>query len=293
MAAVPLRDIRPLFELQGRKYIVTGGAQGIGFAVVRAIAEHGGSVAVLDIRDTPDDEFETLQARFGVQTAYIPTDVSSEDSLVAGFNTAVEILGTIDGAFTSAGIALEKPFIEQTWKEVSRIQEINVCVSRLCSGLPPTGLHLSKVIPQVLGTFFTTQLVAKQLLKQGTPGSIVHVASITAHTVLPKHRMAGYNASKGAVRMLTEALGVEMAPHGIRVNSISPGLIDSEQLRAVRTQKSREDSRIYDEGPPLGRIGNFNDLTGAVVYLLSDASAYTTASDIAITGGLHVGRINV
>ncbi|RAH78913.1 putative short-chain dehydrogenase, partial [Aspergillus japonicus CBS 114.51] len=264
-----LRDIRPLFGLQGRKYIVTGGAQGIGFAVVRAIAEHGGSVAVLDIRDTPDDEFETLQARFGVQTVYIPTDVSSEDSLVAGFNIAVEILGTIDGAFTSAGIAIEKPFIEQTWKEVSRIQEINV-----------------------LGTFFTTQLVVKQLLRQGTPGSIVHVASITAHTVLPKHRMAGYNASKGAVRMLTEALGVELAPHGIRVNSISPGLIDSEQLRAVRTQKSREDSRIYDEGPPLGRIGNFNDLTGAVVYLLSDASAYTTASDIAITGGLHVGRID-
>ncbi|RAH47501.1 putative short-chain dehydrogenase [Aspergillus brunneoviolaceus CBS 621.78] len=252
-----------------------------------------GSIAVLDIQDTPDNKFKTLQARFGVQTAYIPTDISSKDSLVAGFNTAVEILGTIDGALTSAGIAIKKPFIKQTWKKVSRIQEINIYMSRLCSGLPPTGLHLSKVILQVLGTFFTTQLVTKQLLKQGTPGSIVHVASITAHTVLPKHRMTGYNTSKGAVRMLTEALRVEMAPHGIRVNSISPGLIDSEQLRAVRTQKSREDSRIYDEGPPLGRISNFNNLTSAVVYLLSNASAYTTASNIAITGGLYVGRINV
>jgi NAD(P)-dependent dehydrogenase (short-subunit alcohol dehydrogenase family) len=133
--------------------------------------------------------------------------------------------------------------------------------------------------------------VARQLLKQGTSGSIVQVASITSHTVLPRHRMSAYNASKGAVRMLTEALGVELASDGIRVNSISPGFIDSEQTRVVRDKKSAEDSAIMDTAPPLSRIGNFNDLTGAVIYLLSDASAYTTGADIAITGGLHIGRI--
>lgn len=133
--------------------------------------------------------------------------------------------------------------------------------------------------------------MARQLLKQGTSGSIVQVASITSHTVLPRHRMSAYNASKGAVRMLTEALGVELASDGIRVNSISPGFIDSEQTRVVRDKKSAEDSAIMDTAPPLSRIGNFNDLTGAVIYLLSDASAYTTGADIAITGGLHIGRI--
>lgn len=103
--------------------------------------------------------------------------------------------------------------------------------------------------------------------------------------------MSAYNASKGAVRILTEALGVELASHGIRVNSISPGFIDSEQTRVVRDRKSPEESAIMDIAPPLGRIGNFNDLTGAVIYLLSDASAYTTGADIPITGGLHIGRI--
>ncbi|KAJ5099525.1 hypothetical protein N7532_006526 [Penicillium argentinense] len=85
--------------------------------------------------------------------------------------------------------------------------------------------------------------------------------------------------------------GVELAPHGIRINSISPGLIDSERTRFVWDLKSPEDSASMDTAPPLSRIGNFNDLAGAVIYLLSDASAYTNGADIAITGGLHIGRI--
>lgn len=145
---------------------------------------------------------------------------------------------------------------------------------------------------QVLGTFFTAQLVAKQLQKQKTPGSIVIVASITSHTVLPRYRMAAYNASKGAVRMLSEALAVELAPHMIRVNSVSPGFIDSEQTRIVRDVKSAEDSSVMDTHPPLKRIGTVNDISGAVIYLLSDASSYTTGADIPITGGLHIGRID-
>ncbi|KAE8371643.1 NAD(P)-binding protein [Aspergillus bertholletiae] len=268
--ATPLRNVHPLFELRGRNYIVTGGGQGIGFAVVRAIAEYGGNIAILDLREQPIEEYNTLACQFGVRTIYLKTDVSNEESLTSSFSQAVEFLGCVHGAFTSAGIVIDKPFIEQTWAEVQRIQDVNV-----------------------LGTFFATQLVAKQLLKQETPGSIVQVASITAHGVLPKHRMSAYNASKGAVKVLTEALGVELAPHGIRVNSISPGFIDSYQTRVVRDLKSPEDSAIMDTAPPLARIGNFNDLTGAVIYLLSDASAYTVGADIAITGGLHVGRIEM
>lgn len=119
-------DVRPMFELRGRNYIVTGGAQGIGFAASRAISELGGNVAVLDVQDKPVEEFYTLDIRFGVKTFYIQTDVTKQDSLTAGFEKARTALGTIDGCVPAAGIAIDKPFVDQTWEEFTRIQEINV-----------------------------------------------------------------------------------------------------------------------------------------------------------------------
>jgi NAD(P)-dependent dehydrogenase (short-subunit alcohol dehydrogenase family) len=104
--------------------------------------------------------------------------------------------------------------------------------------------------------------------------------------------MAAYNASKGAVLMLTKALAVELAPKDIRVNSISPGFVDSEMTRTVREQKSKREGEQMWLAPPMARLSTQNDLTGAVIYLLSDASSFTTAADIPITGGLHAGTID-
>lgn len=127
----PLQDVRPMFELRGRNYAVTGGAQGIGFAVTRAICEMGGNVAVMDIQDKPVDEkeWESLSQKFGSQTIYIQTDVTKQESLNAAFAKAVHKLGSLDGLVPAAGIAIDKPFIDQTWEEFTRIQEINVGIS--------------------------------------------------------------------------------------------------------------------------------------------------------------------
>lgn len=120
-----------MFELRGRNYVVTGGAQGIGFAVTRAISEMGGNVAVMDIQDKPVDEKEwnSLGQKFGTKLVYIQTDVTRQESLNASFARAVQELGSIDGLVPAAGIAIDKPFIEQTWEEFTRIQEINVGAS--------------------------------------------------------------------------------------------------------------------------------------------------------------------
>jgi sorbose reductase len=123
-----LQNVRPMFELRKRNYIVTGGAQGIGFAVTRAICEMGGNVAVLDIQDTPIPEFESLSKTFGAKTAYIPTDVTDEKSLNSAFAKAIDELGSIDGLVPAAGIAIDKPFVDQTWDEFTRIQNINVSI---------------------------------------------------------------------------------------------------------------------------------------------------------------------
>jgi sorbose reductase len=127
--------------------------------------------------------------------------------------------------------------------------------------------------------------------KQGRGGSLVLIASITSHTVLPHHRMSAYSATKGAVKMLSESLAVEIAEHNIRCNTISPGFIDTEMTKAVRDVNPTI-AKIMFSAPPLRRIGTPGDLVGAVLYLLSDLSTYTTGTDIAITGGLHVGRID-
>ncbi|KAL1852099.1 hypothetical protein Daus18300_012311 [Diaporthe australafricana] len=267
----PLENVRSMFELRGRNYIVTGGAQGIGFAVTRAICEMGGNVAVMDIQDRPVDEQEwgSLSQTFGRKTIYIQTDVTKQESLNAAFARAVQELGSIDGLVPAAGIAIDKPFIEQTWEEFTRIQEINV-----------------------RGTFFAAQLATKQFLSQGKGGSIVLIASQSSHIALPGYRMAAYNASKGGILMLSKALAVELAPNNIRVNTISPGFVDSEMTRNVRDMKSKREGDQMWLAPPLQRLSTQNDLTGAVVYLLSDASRHTTAADIQITGGLHAGTID-
>lgn len=127
----PLEDVRPMFELRGRNYVVTGGAQGIGFAVTRAICEMGGNVAVMDIQDKPVDEKEwnSLSQKFGTKQVFIQTDVTKQESLNAAFARVVQELGSIDGLVPAAGIAIDKPFIEQTWEEFTRIQDINVGAS--------------------------------------------------------------------------------------------------------------------------------------------------------------------
>ncbi|KAK2593875.1 hypothetical protein QQS21_008395 [Conoideocrella luteorostrata] len=266
-----LQDVRPMFELRNQSYVVTGGAQGIGYACTRAICEMGGNVAVLDIQEKPVDEFFQLADRYGVKTTYIQADVTQQESLNAAFEQALAGLGgRIDGCVPAAGVAIDKPFLEQTWEEFTRIQDINV-----------------------RGTFFVAQLTARQIIRQGTPGAMVLVASQSSHIALPGYRMAAYNASKGAVLMLSKALAVELAPRGIRVNTISPGFVDSEMTRAVRASKSssREGEQMW-LAPPNRKLSTQNDLTGAVVYLLSDAARHTTAADVQITGGLHAGTID-
>lgn len=124
--APPLEDIRPAFSLSGRNFIVTGGAQGIGLASARVICEAGGNVAVLDIQSKPEDEFNTFADKYSVKTSYFQADLTKQDELESAFAKALEHLGTIDGLVPAAGIAIDKPFVDQTWEEFTRIQEINV-----------------------------------------------------------------------------------------------------------------------------------------------------------------------
>lgn len=126
------------------------------------------------------------------------------------------------------------------------------------------------------------------MVKQGTGGSIVMIASIAAHCAIPAQRVSIYGASKAAIKLLGKTLAVEMAPFNIRVNTLSPGL-----TATTMSRQFTEIQNVFQTAPPIGRIGRPDDLTLAVAYLLSDGASYTTGTDIAVTGGLHNGRIDV
>lgn len=135
-------DLGTLFGLKGRSYVVTGGAQGIGLAISKAIAQFGGHVVAMDIQEKPKPEFLGISEKFGVKASYIQTDVTKEESLKAAFERAVDAVGNIDGCVTCAGIAMEKPFGDHSWEEVRRVMDVNVSRSLLFL-LPALSLSLS------------------------------------------------------------------------------------------------------------------------------------------------------
>ncbi|EMF13823.1 NAD(P)-binding protein [Sphaerulina musiva SO2202] len=260
-------SIAAKFSLKGRSYVVTGGAMGIGFSIAKDIAESGGNVAVIDLRDSPLEDVYGLAKQFNVKVYYFQADVSNEASLTTAFEKAVQSLGKIDGLVTAAGIAIDKPFVDQTWSEVSKVLEVNS-----------------------LGSFFAAQLFVKHLQLQRTGGSIVFIASITAHINLPGYRMSGYNVSKGGIKILSQVLSSELAPLNIRVNSVSPAFIETNQTRGARENTTQACGELMQTAPPLGRIGVPEEVSPAVVFLLSEAAAYVTGADLLVSGGIHTGR---
>jgi len=147
-----------------------------------------------------------------------------------------------------------------------------------------------------LGTYYSAQLAAKHMTHQQKlpgaegKGSIILIASISAHQASKAQYQSDYCSSKGGVLSLAKELGVELAASEIRVNALSPGYIMTDMTLDLANQIP-ELSNIFNNRPPVGRMGVRKDLKGAAVFMLSDASAYMTGSEMMITGGIHAGRI--
>ncbi|KIW89330.1 uncharacterized protein Z519_10184 [Cladophialophora bantiana CBS 173.52] len=265
--AYRMRSIQDLMSLRDRVTVVTGGARGIGLALARGAAELGSDIAVLDILEKPSDAFLDFEKGLGVRAKYYRTSVTDPDGLTRSFKAVVEDFGRIDNCVTAAGIVHDKPFLDTTWDEAAKILQVNV-----------------------MGTMLSAQLAAKQMRAQNTGGSIVMIASVTAQSALPTQRLNIYAASKGAVRSLCLQLAVELAPLGIRVNTVSPGFIATEMTKGLALTRP-ELLTVFKSAPPMGRIGDRTDLKGIVGYLLSDAAAYTTGADVLVTGGVHAGQL--
>ncbi|KAF9262319.1 NAD(P)-binding protein [Marasmius fiardii PR-910] len=262
----PVERAQRRFEIKGNA-IVTGGSGGIGLVIIRALLEHGASgIAIFDVPSSLDtattkDAIENLRSDFqNVRILTLEVDVRDHVVVEIAVRRAVEELGSVDMLLCLAGVVHCGHASGTSSVDWRRVIDVNVTGSWLCA-----------------------QAVGKQMVAQRTGGSIVLTASISAHRVNFPQPQVAYNTSKGAILQLTRSLAAEWAVHGIRVNSISPGYMDTILNHGEGLEECRN---IWASRNPMARMGNPEELTGPIVLLLSSvAGRYINGADIVVDGG--------
>ncbi len=249
-----------MFSLEGQTALVSGGSRGIGADVVLGLAEAGADVAFL-YRSNRAAAEATVEAvgKFGRQAIPLQQDVGDLDTLDNMVNTVIQRLGKLDILVNNAGIADLAPFLRVDRELMERALRVNVS-----------------------GPFFLSQSVARHLLERGRGGRIINVTSTNGF--VGEALLSPYNASKGAMEMLTKSLAIELGPHGITVNSVAPGLIGTEI--GLDFPLKPQFWEYAKEHIPLGKLGDPKDVAGAVVFLASGAARYITGQHIIVDGGL-------
>ncbi|WP_030621092.1 SDR family NAD(P)-dependent oxidoreductase [Streptomyces sclerotialus] len=247
-------------RLTGRRAVITGGANGIGRAIATAFAREGCDVFFTARAD--EDAARSVRAELrehGVRADYMLLDGADPDSATRLLDTTAETLGLADILVNNAGTATRTGFLDLTFEEYERVMAVNLRFP-----------------------FFTTQAFAARLRAADTPGSVINISSISATKAISA--MAHYQSSKAGLSMLTRSASYELAPFGIRVNTISPGLTAT-NANAVQWRDDPDLWRERGKDIPLGRTGNPEDLAGAAIFLASDESAWMTGGDIVVDGG--------
>jgi NAD(P)-dependent dehydrogenase (short-subunit alcohol dehydrogenase family) len=245
------------FRLDGKKVLITGGSRGIGKSVACGLAEAGADIAVVARGIKVAEEAAHEISALGVKAIAVQADVTKPDQVNSMIKRVVDEFSTLDVAFNNAGTAVVEKAEEMSYESLVEVINLNL-----------------------IGLFLCCQAEAKVMIKKGV-GSIINMASMSAHVVNVPQTTANYNASKAGVVRLTKCLAVEWAQHNIRVNSLSPGYTLTELARSF----SEELMNQWKEKIPMGRMADPSELQGAVLFLAGDASSYCTGTDIIVDGG--------
>ena len=254
-------------RLEARHALLTGAAGGIGLAVTEAYLAEGARCTAVDRAPEPGAPLAALLARHPGRLAYLPADVTRVASIGALVDAAAARFGSVDVLFNNAAVFDMAPLLASDERMYERIFDVNV-----------------------KGMFFVMQTVLARLVAAGKPGSVVNLASQAGRRgeALVSH----YCASKAAVISYTQSAALAMAPHRIRVNAISPGVIYTPMWQGVDALFARyeglrpgEKKIAVGRAVPLGYMGAPSDIAGAAVFLASDESSYITAQTINVDGG--------
>jgi NAD(P)-dependent dehydrogenase (short-subunit alcohol dehydrogenase family) len=245
--------------------VVTGAANGIGEAVARLFSRKGYTVVMLDISERGKQVSDEIKAGGG-DCIFWKCDVASEKDVAASVKKIVKLYGRIDVLNNNAGIVLVRPLEEIRWEEYQRVVDVN---------LGGIFLFCKHVIP---------------VMKKQKSGSIVNMGSVSGHVGQVDHSL--YGATKGAIIALTRALAWELAPWKIRVNSVSPGSVDTPMLRSDIKIESAKTGKSYNEVKKLRegeqafkRWADPSEIAESIFFLAGDAASFITGSDLLVDCG--------
>jgi len=247
-------------KLSGKTAVVTGASKGIGAGIALALAKEGANVVVNYARAKDDAEKVAAQInQNGSKAITVQADVSKQADVDKLFAAATKTFGKVDILVNNAGVYEFAPLLDITEESYRRQFDLNV-----------------------LGTLLSTQAAVKSM-KDG--GSIINLSSIVSLTPPPASSV--YSATKGAVDVITRTLAQELGPQNIRVNSLSPGLVETEGTRAIGVSEG-EFKQMAISRTPLGRVGQPDDIAKVAVFLASDDSAWMTGEILPVGGGARL-----
>lgn len=253
-----------MIDLRNKVAIVTGGARGMGAATAKLFAEAGARVIICDLLD---EAGQALAAELGEPAIYRHLDVSSADQWAALVEDTEQGGAGVDILINNAGIADSTPFLEVKPDLLQRMLSVNIA-----------------------GTYLGMQAVIPAMIKRGS-GAIVNISSIDG--MRGNGGLVAYTGTKWAVRGMTKSAALEFAGHGIRVNSVHPGAVDTPMLNPSRgdTSAMAASFRI-----PQGRVGTSTEVAQASLFLASDAASYVNGAELAVDGawsaGVVLGRLS-
>ena len=228
--------------------VITGAAGGIGQSIAQRFAREGYNIVCADTRPA-----ETADG----QSLFVKTDVTKSAEVTNLIKRTINTFGSLDVLVNCAGIGIRSPFFDVTEEIWDKTMAVNL-----------------------KGTFLCTQQAAKAMVNSQTAGAIINISSICGSVADRFSQHAHYEASKGGVNLLTKAVALEMAPHGIRINAVAPGRIQTPLLNSDPAHVSRVSSFI-----PLGHYGEPADVAGTVYFLASADAKYITGAIIYVDGG--------
>ncbi|QDT05817.1 Gluconate 5-dehydrogenase [Rubripirellula lacrimiformis] len=250
------------FDLSGRRALVTGGTQGVGAAIAQAVAAAGADVLLVGLR-RDDSADQTLQAcrTHGVQAELVTADLSGEPStwLDTLIRDADAVMPDIDLLVNNVGTFMDVPFLEMDFATYQMTMNLNVAAG-----------------------YFLTQAFARRWVSGNVSGRVLFTGSINGFLAEPDH--TAYDASKGAVAALVRSLCVSLAPHGIRVNSMAPGLVRTPLTDVVNHSSAMES--WMELHTPNGNVPGPEVCGGAAVFLLSDAAQHVHGQTMLVDGGM-------
>jgi len=248
-------------RVDGKVALVAGSGGGIGGAGAAGLAREGAALLCADINAAAAEATAARIRDAGGRANALALDVRDRPAVDAAIAAAVSGFGRLDVLLDCAGVSQTASFLDLDPGEWNRVIAVNLT-----------------------GMFHLGQAAAQQMVRQGSGGSIINVTSQLAEVARPER--AAYVASKGGGRSLTQAMALELAPHGIRVNAIAPGPTLTGLTRASYADPERRRATIAQI--PLGRLGEPEDIIGAILFLASDESRWVTGSTVTVDGGYLV-----